>query len=216
MSGELFSDANLAQLGSFVAPLLQFGSFVALVNGAYTAWTIFAKAKIRVFVGDSVSIVIPPHEVADRFHLGCNFVNSRAKVGAVHHLEATVLDPQQQKRRFQWNLFFEYAQGATHVQKKTDPFPIAVLPRSSTLHFIEFKLVGGEKIKHWPQGRYEFNIVGWANRRHRKSRPNIKATFHVEIDLRSSLELHGTNQPQPVVFRYPILEWALQGPSATH
>lgn len=135
MSGELFGDVNLLQLGAFVAPILQFGSLVGLVNGIYTAWTIFAKPKIRLFVGDSINMVIPPRAMADRFHLGCNFINSRAKVGAVHHLEAVVVDPDSNQRRFQWNLFYEYALGATKVQKKTDPFPIAVLPRSSTLHF---------------------------------------------------------------------------------
>jgi hypothetical protein len=118
------------------------------------------------------------------------------------------VDPQKQKRRFEWNLFFEYALGATQVQKKADPFPIAVLPRNSALHFIEFKLVKGEKIDSWPQGRYKFKIIGWANRRRRKSRPNIKATFHIEIDHKGSMELHGTGQPQNVAFRFPILEWA--------
>ncbi|MDP2604300.1 MAG: hypothetical protein Q8S00_17205 [Deltaproteobacteria bacterium] len=190
--------------------LVQFGSFVGLLNGAYTLSTLLAPAKIKLFLGDSINIVIPPKEVADRFHIGCNFVNSRAKVGAVHHLEAIVVDPQKQKWRFRWNLFFEYAQGATHVQKKTDPFPIAVLPRNSALHFIEFKLVEGEKIEFWPQGRYEFKIIGWANRRNRKSRPNMMATFHIEIDHLGSMQLGGTGQPDNVTFRFPILEWALQ------
>src|SRR3989304_3135718 len=113
MSGEFFGDINVAQLGSFMAAILQFGSLVGLVSGVYTAWTILAKPKIRILLGDSINIVIPPQEVADRFHIGCNFVNSRAKVGAVHHLEAIVVDPQKQKWRFRWNLFFEYAQGAT-------------------------------------------------------------------------------------------------------
>jgi hypothetical protein len=210
MWSELFAGIDVAQLGSAVAVLLQLGSFVGLVNGLFTAWTYFAKPKIRLFLGDSVNMVIPPREISDRFHLGCNFINSRAKVGAVHHLEATVLDPNGQKRRFQWNLFFEYAPGATHVQKKTDPFPIAVLPRSSTFHFIEFKLAQGDKIESWPIGRYKFDIMGWANKRLRKSRPNITATFHIDIDRMGSMELHGTGQPTNVVFRFPIVEWSLQ------
>jgi hypothetical protein len=74
--------------------LVQFGSFVGLLNGAYTLYMLLARARIRLFLADSIGIVHPPREVADRFHLACNFVNARGKVGAVHRLEATVLDPE--------------------------------------------------------------------------------------------------------------------------
>jgi len=190
--------------------LVQFGSFVGLLNGAYTLYMLLARAKIRLFLADSIGIVHPPREVADRFHLACNFVNARGKVGAVHRLEATVLDPEKNTRRFEWNLFYEYGQRGQELLKTTDPFPIAVLPRSNAFYFIEFKLTKGEQIKYWPQGLYEFNILGWANRRDRKRRPNITATFHIEISNLDRMGLHGTGQDKPIVFRFPIVEWSLQ------
>jgi hypothetical protein len=211
MSGELFGDINVAQLGSVVAVVLQVGSLVGLVNGIVTAWMALARPKIRLFLGDSINIVFPPRpQIADRFHIGCNFINSRGKVGALHHLETVVVDPSKQERRFEWNLFFEYASGSTYVQKKADPYPLAVLPRSSTFHFIEFKLAEGGKIDSWPKGRYKFRIIGWANKRRRRSRPNVTATFHIEIDHGSSMGMQGTGQPGNVAIRFPIEEWSLQ------
>jgi hypothetical protein len=138
--------------------LVQFGSFVGLLNGAYTLYLILALAKLKLFLADSIGIVHPPREVADRFHIACNFVNPRARSGRFHRLEATVLDPEKNMRRFEWNLFYEYGQRGQELQKTTDPFPIAVLPRSNAFHFIEFKLIKGEQIKSWPKGLYEFNI----------------------------------------------------------
>jgi len=116
--------------------LVQVGSFVGLLTGAYTLCTVLASAKITLFPGDSIGLVIPPREVADRFHIACNFVNPRAKIGAVHRLEATMVDPEKRTRRFQWNLFYEYGQRGTQVQKTTDPFPIVLLPRSSAFHLL--------------------------------------------------------------------------------
>jgi hypothetical protein len=186
------------------------GTIVAFLNGAYTLWTVLARAKLKIFLTDSIGIVIPPRHVAEKFHVGCNFINPSAKVGALHHLEATVLDPENRKRRFEWNLFFEYTPGGVQVRKTTDPFPIAVVSRSSVLQFIEFKIAEGEKIDYWPQGRYEFNILGWVNRRNRKSSPSITATFHIEIDHVLSMSLQGTEQNDNVVLRVPTLEWKVQ------
>jgi hypothetical protein len=211
MSGELFGDVNLLQLGAFVAPILQFGSLVGLVNGIYTAWMALARPKIRLFIGDSINIVFPPHpQTAERFQVGCNFINSRGKVGALHHLEAIVVNPRKDRRRFEWNGFVEYAVGSRQVQRKADPYPLAVLPRSNTFHFIEFKLVKDEKIESWPQGNYEFRIIGWANKRRRRSRPNVASTFHIEITHADSLGMHGTGQDKDIPFRFPIVEWSLQ------
>jgi hypothetical protein len=188
--------------------LVSFGTIIAFLNGAYTLWTVLAKAKLKIFLTDSIGVVIPPRHVAEKFHIGCNLLNPSAKVAALHHLEATVLDPKKQKRRFLWNLFFEYAAGGGQVRKTTDPFPIAVGPRSSAFQFIEFKLAEGDAIDFWPEGRYEFNILGWVNRRDRKFSRNITATFHIEIDQMLSMCLQGTEQSDNVVMRVPIVEWS--------
>lgn len=140
-------------------------SVLAFLTAAHTLYTILAKAKLKMFLTDSIGMVVPPHHVAEKFHIGCNLIT-------------------------------------------TDPFPIAVVPRSSVLQFIEFKIAEGEKIDFWPEGRYEFNIFGWVNRQNRKSSPNITATFHIEIDHMLSVCLEGTEQSDNVVIRVPILEWS--------
>jgi hypothetical protein len=139
--------------------------------------------------------------------LSCNLVNPTAKVGALHRLEAEVYDPHGFKRIFQWNLFFEYEHGGYKVQKATDPYPLAVSPRNNLLQFVEFKVAEGVKIDFWPEGRYEFHLLGWANRPNRESSPNIKAVFHIEIDQILSMSLGGSASTQNQVLRVPIVEW---------
>ena len=189
--------------------LVQFGSFVGLLNGAYTLYMLLARAKIKLLLADSITIVHQPKEVADRFHIACNFVNPRGRVGTVHRLEATVLDPEKRMHRFEWNLLYAYGQRGEQVPKTTEPFPIAVLPRNNAFYFIEFKLMRGDKIDSWPRGLYEFKILGWADRSDRKGEPNITATFHIEIGLSDSLGLQRTGQDKDIPFRFPIVEWSL-------
>ena len=85
-------DWFLSDLSPFQV-LVSSGTIVAFLNGAYTLWTVLAKAKLKIFLTDSIGIVIPPRNVAEKFHVGCNFINPSAKVGALHHLEACFLYP---------------------------------------------------------------------------------------------------------------------------
>lgn len=199
MSAEFFGD---------LSPFLVIVSLVALINGGYTLYTYMAKPKLNIFFADSIGLVVPPHEVADKFHLGCNLVNPTAKVGVLHRLEAIVLDPHRCSRHFQWNLFFDYEHGGAHVRKMTDTFPIAVSPRNNVLQFVEFKVAEGENIDSWPEGCYEFRLLGWANIPDRNSSPNVEAIFHIEINQILSMCLAGTENNQDQVMRVPIVEWS--------
>lgn len=202
MPGSFFGD-----LGPFQIVV----SVVAFLTGAHTLCTVLARAKIKVFLADSVGLVVSPYQITAKFHLGCNLVNPSAKVGALHRLETIVVDPHRRERIFQWNLFFEYAPGSAEVRKTTDPFPIAVSPRSSALQFIEFKLANDAQIDFWPQGRYEFRMLGWANRPGRNTSPNLRTIFHIEVDDMLSLLLAGSESNGDRVVRVPILEWCASG-----
>lgn len=182
-------------------------SCIALLTGAHALYTLLAKPRLKFFLTDSIGLVVTPNEVTNKFHLGCNFVNPTAKISALHRLEAEIYDPQGSSRSFQWNLFFEYKNGGNALQKKTDPYPLAVSPRNNLLQFIEFKATEGLKINSWPEGRYEFRFLGWANRPNRKSSPNVKAIFHIEIDQILSMCLDGVESKQNQVIRVPIVEW---------
>ena len=190
-----------------LSPFQVIVSCIALLTGAHTLYTLLAKPRLKIFLADSIGLVVPPSEVTNRFHLGCNLVNPTAKVGTLHRLEAEVYDPQGDSRVFQWNLFFEYGPGGNIVQKTTDPYPLAVSPRNNLLQFVEFKAAEGVRIDSWPEGRYELRLLGWANRPTRKSSPNVKAIFHIEIDQILSMCLEGTESDQNQVIRVPIVEW---------
>jgi len=190
-----------------LSPFQVIVSCIALLTGAHALYTLLAKPRLKIFLTDSIGLVVPPHGVTNKFHLGCNLVNPTAKVGALHRLEAEVYDPQGCGLIFHWNLFFEYKHGGNVVQKTTDPYPLAVSPRSNLLQFVEFKAAEGVKIDSWPEGRYEFRLLGWANRPNRKSSPNVKAIFHIEIDQILSMCLGDVESNQNQIIRVPIVEW---------
>ena len=83
-------------MNSFFGDLSPFQIIVAAVaflNGAYILLQLLERAKLKLFVSDSIGLVIPPQQVAEKFHIGCNIVNSRSKIGALHHLEAIIVTP---------------------------------------------------------------------------------------------------------------------------
>ena len=93
-----YADFSLFQI--IVAIVAFLGMTVALMNGGYTIYKIFERPKLRIYLTDSIGIVISPREVSQKFHLGCNVINQTSKVGVLHHLESTVIDPNGKKHLF--------------------------------------------------------------------------------------------------------------------
>src|SRR5207247_7534434 len=94
---KIMSDGFFGNLSPFQVIV----SCIAILTGAHTLYTLLAKPRLKIFLTDSVGLVVPPSEVTNKFHLGCNLVNPTAKVGVLHRLEAEVYDPQGDSRIFQ-------------------------------------------------------------------------------------------------------------------
>lgn len=183
-------------------------SIVAFLTGIYTFYKSFLeKAKVSLYPGDSVNFVISRGGSVTKFHLRCNLVNNGTKAGTVHHLEALVHCPNGKIYRFFWKLFFEYTTGGAAVQKGTDPYPIAVMAKNSDLIFIEFEIGSGQQTPHWPPGEYEFQIIGWVNKKNRNQTENLKSVFHVEITNDASSRFEQERPGGPILVPVPISEW---------
>ena len=186
-------------------------SAVALATGAYTFYKSFIeRAKLALYSGDQVGLVVSPSQPCHKFHLRCNLVNRSTKMATVHRLEGRIRDPRGIEVTYIWHQFFEYVPGGQAVQKSTDSHPISVPPKNSQPQFIEFKTKTGNPNLQWPEGRYAFRLEGWVNRKSRKRRANLCSRFHIRVDV-LSMVLGGTKAEQNTVVSVPISEWTRPG-----
>lgn len=201
---------SLAQFFGDLSPFQIIVSVVALLTGSYTVYKSFLeKAKVSLYPGDAVRIVVSPDGSTSNFHLMCNLINKSTKVATVHRLEVHVLDPQNSKCAFTWNLFYKYLPGGQEVQKESDPYPVAVPQKDSKLLLAGFQSEG-EQSCNWSEGRYEFRVIGWVNRKHRIQRSNLRSIFHIRITEDNLRQLSKPNQARPIYITVPVIEWERQ------
>lgn len=141
------------------------------------------RVKILILTSDKVGLVVQNGtENIPKFNILCNLANQSAKLGTVHRLESNVRVPTGQELTFVWKLFYEYLPGGEVMTKTIDTHPIAIQPKDKNLVGIQFEgPVFNEKF-YWAEGRYEIEIVGWINRRHRGERRNARSCFHININ----------------------------------
>lgn len=112
------------------------GGIIGLISGGFVLYEKFQRAKVELYNADSIGFILSSTGYISKFHLMCNFVNNTSKLGVVHRLEVEVKNKDNKTFRFPWKLFYEYQSGAGSVQKKTDPYPVAVMPQNSETLFI--------------------------------------------------------------------------------
>ena len=159
-------------------------SVLAFIGGFYALREIL-PAKVSLFIADSVSFPLSEGEHISRFYLGCNFVNERARLGTVHRIEVKVTSPKKHVRTFIWNSFCGYANSDTGIQRESNPYPIAVIPKNNQNLFIEFESIESIAREQWEVGRYEFEVMGWMNKGRRvltlNRKHNVRSKFHINI-----------------------------------
>jgi hypothetical protein len=187
-----------------------FVNLFAILTGGYTLYTIFQKPKISLYPGDAVRIVVYPDGRASAFHLMCNLVNKTIKVGTVHRLEVRVLGPQSTTCNYIWGLFYKYLPGGQEVQKESDPYPVAVPQKDSKLLFVEFQAEANQSCE-WPEGKYEFKVIGWVNCKDRLQPSNLKSKiFHIHITEDIIRQLSKPDSTRPIFITVPVIEWERQ------
>lgn len=167
---------------SFPEKITLFFSITALILSGFTFYkNYFEGANVDLYTGDTVYITIGKDSGPRPYlNLMCNLVNSSTKLGTVHRLEAHVTGPSGTRNHFVWKLFFKYAPGGQIVRKEIDPHPIAIPGRDSKFVLIQFE--GDEAIRdRWVAGSYEFEMIGWVNRKHRGESVNLRTVFHINI-----------------------------------
>lgn len=161
---------------------LRIGSLLGFVGAGYAVYeTFLERAKVDLYPADSISFVVSRQGYISKFHLGCSFANKTSKPGTVHLLEVEVINPKNEVRRFRWKLFYEYQPETGQILKKSDPYPITVMPKSSQMLSIEFEATNSIPSEEWILGHYELNVIGWVNKKGRASKSNLTSRFHINI-----------------------------------
>lgn len=195
-------------MDNFTAIVGLIGGIIGIFSGVFVLGEKIQRAKVELYTADSIGFVLSSHGYVSKLHLRCNFVNKTSKLGAVHRLEIEVRSPDNKIFRFPWKLFYEYQSGADSVQKQTDPYPVAVMPRNSQTLFIEFESLNSIQSSELRPGHYELKVIGWVNKKNRSSDFNLESSFQIEI----SDDVYGIlNQtyPGPKVYFVPVKEWSL-------
>ena len=205
----------LAQFFGNKSPFDILVAVVALLTGAYTFYKSFLeRAKLSLYPGDRLGLVVSTGGGSRKLHLRANLVNHAVKAGTLHRLEAEITDPTGATHRYQWKLFFEYLSGAQAVQPKSDPYPISVAGKTSQLLLTELEIVSTQPSPTWPSGKYRVEVMGWINRANRNESPNLKAKpFHFEISTVQSQQIVASSATQESLVEVPIDEWSVK-PSA--
>jgi hypothetical protein len=184
---------------------------VALSTGVYTFYKSFwERAKLALYPGDRLGLVVSTRGGSRKFHLRANLVNHAVKAGTLHRLEAEITDPKGTTHRYQWKLFFEYLSGAQAVQPKSDPYPISVAGKTSQLLLAELEMVSTQSSPAWPPGRYRMEVIGWVNRANRKESPNLKAIFHFGLSTVQSQQIVASSPTQESLVEVSIDEWSVK------
>lgn len=165
------------------------------------------RPRLEMYPGDAVRFVSLGDGSFQIFHLMCNLINKTTKVRTVHRLEVRVFGPQNITCNFVWYLFYKYLPGGQSVEKDTDPYPVAVPQKDSKLVFGGFRTEANQNCK-WPEGKYEFKVIGWVNRRDRMQSSNLESIFHIEITQEHIRQLSQPNLPGVSLFTtVPVIEW---------
>jgi hypothetical protein len=165
------------------------------------------RPRLEMYPGDAVRFINLGDGSFSIFHLMCNLINKTTKVRTVHRLEVRVLGPQNITYNFVWYLFYKYLPGGQSVEKDTDPYPVAVPAKDSKLVFGGFRIEANQNYK-WSEGKYEFKVLGWVNRKDHMQPSNLESTFHILVTQDYISQLSQPSLPGVSVFiTIPVIEW---------
>ncbi|KAA3654446.1 MAG: hypothetical protein DWQ04_34385 [Chloroflexi bacterium] len=199
---------TIADFFGDLSPFQIITAILSFIGGIYALVEVLRRVKVKFYPADSIGFVLSKGEYVSKFHLRCNLVNKTSKLGVVHRLEVEVRSPENKIYKFPWKLFYEYKPGAGAVQKETDPYPIAVMPKNNQTLFIEFEAANSVQSSEWILGRYKFKVIGWVNQKDRNSKPNLESEFHINIDQVIHNKFSQAHSG-PTVYSVPVEEWVL-------
>jgi hypothetical protein len=116
-------------------------------------------------------------EVAPIVNLTCQFDNQLGRPVTIDHLEAAALGPDNRSDDFHWSLLYDTIGATEHKRRKASALTI---PETGCQTGIQFRATSLNDDVRWPAGRYEWRILGWADRfRGSGATSNLRTDFEV-------------------------------------
>lgn len=207
----------VSYIAAFFGDLSPFQIIVSIATILIAWYTLhknfWEKAKVELYSGDAVRIVISTDQHPSQVNLMLNLVNKGTKMGIVHRIEMKVIDPSKQSMIFVWNLFYKYLDGGEHVQKVSDIYPISIPQKDNRLIFVQFQSESAKKMQ-WEIGKYELEISGWVNLSNGNEKSNLKAKIHMAIDNKQLVNIqtiqNEVTEGNPKYATIPLMEWERQ------
>jgi hypothetical protein len=142
-------------------------------------------AIVHIYPDNFLNIVVGKMHIGmPIFNLDCHLVNKSAQPARIRWLEAHVTPPSSLNMQFVWNVFYDYSPDRK-LMRKTDKAKMIELDaggsKSIGVQFIGLQL---ESRLLWPEGTYEFNVLGWVSREPRYRDVDLKTRFRVKVSGR--------------------------------
>lgn len=113
-------------------------------------------------------------------NMTCRLSNDATQPVALKRLEIVVARAGEPVYHLVWHLLYNTLSGE-HI-KVTREERIAVAGRSTWEQGVQFSESQADISNVWPAGTYEFELLGWGDRRPGLELPNIKTKFRAEVD----------------------------------
>ena len=110
----------------------------------------------------------------------CRLSNDATQQVALKRLEIAVTRAGEPVYHLVWHLLYN-ASGGEHIRVTRDE-RIAIAGGSEWEHGVQFCESQAGVSNIWPAGTYEFQLLGWVDRRPGLDLPNLKTKFRAEVD----------------------------------
>jgi MinD-like ATPase involved in chromosome partitioning or flagellar assembly len=113
-------------------------------------------------------------------NMTCGLSNEGRKPVELIRLEMAVTQAGESVYHLAWHLFYD-AVGMKHVKARQSE-RITIAGKSVWKRGVQFRDSRADTSNIWPAGSYEFELLGWVDRRPGQAPPNLKTKFRSEVD----------------------------------
>jgi hypothetical protein len=140
---------------------------------------------VNIYPDNFLNIVVGKMHIGmPIFNLDCHLVNKSAQPARVRWLEAHVTPPSSLNMQFVWNVFYNSSPDGSLMTKTAEARPLELGARDSKSIGVQFIGVRLDSRLLWPEGTYEFNLLGWVSREPRDRDIDLKTVFRVKVSGR--------------------------------
>lgn len=145
----------------------------------------------------------PHRELGPTVNVNCRVTNAATQAVDLMRLEIHVSRSDRPVYQLAWHLFYSI-HGLEHVKTIQGDEQITISGGSEWERGVQFHESRADLSNVWPAGAYEFELVGWANRRPPRHLPNLRTTFRAEVDPSTERDMRRWRQASST-------EWDEQG-----